>query len=331
MSNTVLKRCYLGIFIWVLFLILSGIALYIVGQESFLRNIGLFHFAEENWGHYQVGAMYRIRFGMHVMRMTGLLLTPLDMSFMLVFLLGYYIIYANNFIKKGSLGILWILTYLLCDTRSPLVGTFAGLLALWWINQKGYFKVVSFAGIIIGVPIIGLAAFYLGMFNSWMEPSALFHLNDLLVRGPMLVAQNWAGAGIGMTSAGSNVATAPEGFVGTVESFYYSMSIEIGVIGLMSYFLTIIAIVNELCKDRDLLRPQSREFAKRIDVAFFLIVALHISVIFLPVLESKAISSMMWSMIALASNTRNNLLFARNKDIVETQTPYQIRKTLICT
>jgi hypothetical protein len=313
MNRVILDRCYRVIFVWILFLILSGILIYLIGQEKILRDIGLLHYMEVNWGTHQVGALYRVKSGFRFMRMTGFLLTPLDMGFMLVFLFGFYMLYANNFVKKNILGALWILTYLLCDTRSPLLGTFVGFLSLWCINQKGYKKIIYILGILVCIPLCCLIAFSLGMFNSLIEPSALFHINDLLVRGPKLVLENWAGVGVGMTSAGSNTISAPEGFIGVVESYYYSMSIQIGICGLILYLITIITLLIEIRRDSLFIKKFSVGLSKRYDVAFFLIIALHFAVIFLPVLDSKAISSIMWSLIAMAYNTRTLFSFEQEQ------------------
>jgi hypothetical protein len=296
------------LYLWVLFLVLSGIIIYLAGEEHYYRSIGLFDFISEKYGARRIMALYRSKAGHDTIRMAGFLLAPLDMGFVLLFLTSFYCFFAKRIIHKAFFIVLWLVAVYLADVRSVLIGIFGAIILLWLIDQKKIKRIAYSFLILCACGIAGYLVFSGRIIFKGFDLSALIHLHDLVIRGPQMVVENWMGVGIGMTSGRLSAGPVPESFIGNIESFYYTLSIQIGILGLVLYLVILTIILSRIIGDRKNMRVMmnSKTMDRFYNGTFISIAAVHIGLIFLPVMDSKIISSLMWVLIFFALNMRRS-------------------------
>jgi hypothetical protein len=308
-----------GIFIWIVFITSSAILIYMIGQDLVFRAIGFFSYVKSHGGLEQTVVLYRSMGSYRITRMAGVFFTPLDMAFTVIFQIGLGFIVLKNK-KLLFLNILISLFGLyLCHNRSVLVGVIAAVFLLWWAERKLFAKIVTstmftvllFAGIMYGYSKVrNVESYLIGTVGGSAAASGLLHLNHLLIRGPELAMKNWHGAGIGMTSSRIMWNNQPENFIGNIESFYYALSIQMGFHGLLVYLLIVYVVLNKILKDKKLVKTVlgTRKYDIIFNVSFILIASVHLGVIFLPVLDSKIIQSVLWITIFYILNFKKFLL-----------------------
>lgn len=293
-------------FIWTILMIVIAIVIYLSGQEVFFQKIGLTDYVTQLGGEQHSLTMFSMRNGEWVPRMTGLILSPLEMAFLLMLSIALAIICIKTRTRTVLYSIIIFVSFLLVSNRSIIVGTVVGFTGLWFMKLKKRYSILISMLVILMIPrliIYEINHYTTAFLSGKTSDSAIIHMNDLLIRGPALVLDNWKGAGVGTTSgkfgllARAKDESISEAFVGNIESFYYSLSVQLGILGLFLYLLIFLRLIF-LFNSARLRYPHISSYCNG---AIFGIISLLTGAVFLPVLDSRLLNIILWSIIGLSN------------------------------
>lgn len=169
------------------------------------------------------------------MRLMGLGFHPTTTGFLVFYAMGRVFFRKKQYVRS----IFYFIIGWLTNTRSALFG----------IPSYIFVKTKKQRQILLVIPMfIGLFVIYKMFINKtiykFLDASSFVHLLHLFVEGPQAAIKYPFGIGLGTVSPYS-----PPPFVLHLESDFYLYSIQVGIINLVIYILSIITIVNKLKKD----------------------------------------------------------------------------------
>lgn len=295
-----------------LFFIITGLIIYfVIGQKNFYDIIALKqYFINNGIDEINMYNLYRFpKSGGIAYRMTGLLVNPSEMTTIAVFtiLLSRSLIKNNKAVQYSVIS-LSILSILLSGNRSILMGLICAFVVIKVMKQSVSLKIIySILMIFISVFIISLTISNLNLLKDYVDGSTAIHMYDLFIKGPEEALKHWKGIGIGMSGMLNYGASSKNLSVERIhiESDYFMLIIQIGILGFLIYMALIYSIINKLVKI-SVTTNSKDELNINANTAALVILSVHIAALTFPLLTSRIISTFMWVYTAIVINHYNS-------------------------
>ena len=298
----VLRYCY---YFFLLLIVSSLIIYWLIGQNLFYDLIGLKQYYIQMGNENMIYGLTRFtNTGAMKYRLTGLLISPVEMSVVSMFTIIISMFFVAN--KKIRLLIISLsfLTLFMSGGRSIIVGIFFAFWTKKILEMPVLLRSLAIVATIgISVLIISFVISNDALWKAYLDPSAAIHLYDLFIKGPEEALRNWQGIGIGMSGMLGTQLSAQQLTIERIhiESEYLMMIVQIGVFGFLIYFFIICAVIKKLflIKRSSLC---SAQMLKKTDAAIMIVLSVHYSALTIASLSSRLIVTFMWLFVFLVIN-----------------------------